>query len=225
MTNFNKAPWTESESVWTEVTSGKGDCHSLNFRFLEHKIMQCLNFSMMSVLLLFWDLFSWFCPRGLRDPSSPIRDRTWAPAVKTPSPNHWTTRELPEIFLSLFLSFYSFLYLILAVLGLRCCARTFSTCGAKATHCGSVSCFRAQSLGYTGFSSCGSLQRVETFWTRDGTHALCTSRWIPNPLGHQGSPRSFFFNVRIDYCNFLSTAFVAWHPINFDKLYAYFHFT
>ena len=28
--------------------------------------------------------------RGLWDLSSPTRDRTWAPAVKAPSPNHWT---------------------------------------------------------------------------------------------------------------------------------------
>ena len=115
---------------------------------------------------------------------------------------------LPESNCYLFFFFFIlkplFVHSFLAVLGLRCCAQTFSTCGAKAAHCGSFSCCRAQSLGYTGFSSRGSLQRVETFWTRGGTHALCTSRWIPNPLGRQGSPRSFFFNVRIDCCNFLS---------------------
>ena len=31
----------------------------------------------------------------LPDLSSPTRDWTWAPAVKAPSPNHWTARELP----------------------------------------------------------------------------------------------------------------------------------
>ena len=33
--------------------------------------------------------------RGLRDLSSPTRDWTWAPAVKAPSPNHWTARDFP----------------------------------------------------------------------------------------------------------------------------------
>ena len=37
-------------------------------------------------------------PRGLRDLSSPIRDRTWAMAVKAQSPNHWTAREFPILF-------------------------------------------------------------------------------------------------------------------------------
>ena len=32
---------------------------------------------------------------GLRDLSSSTRDWTWAPAVKAPSPNHWTAREFP----------------------------------------------------------------------------------------------------------------------------------
>ena len=32
---------------------------------------------------------------GLQDLSSLTRDQTQAPAVKAPSPNHWTTREFP----------------------------------------------------------------------------------------------------------------------------------
>ena len=36
---------------------------------------------------------------SLWDPSSPTRDRTWVPAVKAPSPNHWTTREFPYRFI------------------------------------------------------------------------------------------------------------------------------
>ena len=35
--------------------------------------------------------------RSLRDLSSPTGDRTWAPAVKVPSPNHWTARGFPLI--------------------------------------------------------------------------------------------------------------------------------
>ena len=33
---------------------------------------------------------------GIRDPGSQIRDWTHAPALGTQSPNHWTTREVPE---------------------------------------------------------------------------------------------------------------------------------
>ena len=38
-------------------------------------------------------------PRSLWDLSSSTRDQTWATAVKTPSPNHWTAREFRERFL------------------------------------------------------------------------------------------------------------------------------
>ena len=34
-------------------------------------------------------------PSGLY-PSSPTKGQTWAPEVKVPSPNHWTTREFPS---------------------------------------------------------------------------------------------------------------------------------
>ena len=48
-----------------------------------------------------------------------------------------------------------FIYLFLAVLGLRCCARAFSSCGkraslccgAQASHCGGFSCCGARALG------------------------------------------------------------------------------
>ena len=33
----------------------------------------------------------------MQDLSSLTRDRTWAMAVKAPSPNHWTTREFPPV--------------------------------------------------------------------------------------------------------------------------------
>ena len=55
--------------------------------------------------------------------------------------------------------FFFFKYLFLAALGLRCCARAFSrcdkkgllsSCGALASHCGVVSCFRARVLGRVG---------------------------------------------------------------------------
>ena len=49
-----------------------------------------------------------------------------------------------------------FIYLSMAVLGLHCCARAFSSCGelgatlrcgARAAHCGGFSCCGAQALG------------------------------------------------------------------------------
>ena len=52
--------------------------------------------------------------------------------------------------------FNKFIYLFLAVLGLRCCARAFSSCGkwvatlcrgAQASHCGSFCCCETWALG------------------------------------------------------------------------------
>ena len=60
---------------------------------------------------------------------------------------------------------YLFIYLLLVVLGLRCCGGFFSSsdergllpsCDAKASHCGGFSCFRAQALGCLDYSDCGS---------------------------------------------------------------------
>ena len=54
------------------------------------------------------------------------------------------------------------LLLLLVVLGLCCCAWSFSRCSAQASHCSDVSCCRSQALGDTGslvaahrLSSCG----------------------------------------------------------------------
>ena len=47
----------------------------------------------VTILLQFYVLVFW--PRGMRDPSSPTRDRTRTPYNGRWSPNHWTTREVP----------------------------------------------------------------------------------------------------------------------------------
>ena len=73
-------------------------------------------------------------------------------------------------FFLFFNKFIYFIYLFLAVLGLRCCARAFSSCGeqgllfvavrsliAVASHCGA----RAGSRS-AGFSSCGT--RAQLLW-------------------------------------------------------------
>ena len=67
--------------------------------------------------------------------------------------------------------FFNLFYLFLAALGLRCCAQAFSSCGERgllrcgawASHCGGLSCCRAQALGVQasvvaagGLSSCGA---------------------------------------------------------------------
>ena len=58
-----------------------------------------------------------------------------------------------------------YVFIHLALLGLCCCMQTFfpncseqellSSCGAQASHCGGLSCCRAQPLGRLGFSRCG----------------------------------------------------------------------
>ena len=55
------------------------------------------------IFILFYFIFL-AVPHGLRDLSSPTRDRMPVLEVRAPSPNHWTTRELPQ-FLFL-ISFY-----------------------------------------------------------------------------------------------------------------------
>ena len=48
---------------------------------------------------------------------------------------------------SFFLFFFNkflFIHLFMAVLGLRFCARAFSSCGARASHYGGLSCCGAQ---------------------------------------------------------------------------------
>ena len=53
---------------------------------------------------------------------------------------------------------FLFIYLFLAMLGLHCYTG-FSLvgvrggCGVQTSHCGGFSCFRAQALGWVGFSS------------------------------------------------------------------------
>ena len=64
----------------------------------------------------------------------------------------------PRFFFYVYISLliYLFIFNLLAALGLRCCARAFSSCwragatlrcGAQASHCGGFSCCGAQALG------------------------------------------------------------------------------
>ena len=47
----------------------------------------------------------------------------------------------------IYFTLFYFIYLFLAVLGLRYCTRAFSSCGARASHCSGFSCCRAWALG------------------------------------------------------------------------------
>ena len=70
----------------------------------------------------------------------------------------------------------AFTYLFMAVLGLHCCVRTFSSCGAGFLF---VVASPLQSTGprYTGFGVAAP-QFAESSWTRDRTYVPCTGRQI-----------------------------------------------
>ena len=51
----------------------------------------------VTILLLFYVLIFW--PRGMWDLSSPTRNQTRAPCIVRQSLNHWTTREVPIVFI------------------------------------------------------------------------------------------------------------------------------
>ena len=69
---------------------------------------------------------------------------------------------------SLWILFFFFFLIFVAVLGLHCCTgfslvlqsrRPHSGCGAQASCCRGFSCCSAQALGHSGFSGCSA-------WTR-----------------------------------------------------------
>ena len=80
---------------------------------------------------------------------------------------------------------FSFIYLFLVVLGLRCCMQDWLwwagatlCCGAQASHCDAFSCCGTWALGHSGFSI--AMQHVESSWARNGTNVPCIGRWILN---------------------------------------------
>ena len=115
---------------------------------------------------------------------------------RTGSSETWYGEFLHWIYFCLFFLKIS---LFLVVLGLRCCAWAFSSCGARASHCGGFSCCGAWALGFRGFNSWGWW--AQPLWRmglaapchvgrsqrRDQTHASCISRWI-STTGPPGKP-------------------------------------
>ena len=77
------------------------------------------------------------------------------PAVEAWSLNHWTTREVPIMkffFLIIFIYLFIFIFIFLAVLGLRFCARAFSSCGKR----GPLFIAVRGPLHYRSFCCCGA---------------------------------------------------------------------
>ena len=63
--------------------------------YREHQVIESycsVSYFKLKVLIFFFFLAT---PHGLWGLISPTSDRTWALAVKAPSPNHWTAREFP----------------------------------------------------------------------------------------------------------------------------------
>ena len=98
-----------------------------------------------------------------------------------------------------------FIYLFLAVLGLRFCARAFSSCGERGPLFIAVrgpltvaaSPVAEHRLQTRRLSSCGSRAQVAprhvgSSQTRARTRVPCTGRQILNHCGHQGSPKTSF---------------------------------
>ena len=98
----------------------------------------------------------------MRDLSSLVKDRTSIPHVES----RVFTTVLPGKSLTNFILELSFIYLFLflAALGLCCCLRAFSSCGAW-----------AQQFWLTGLVA---LQHVGSSQTRNLTHVPCVGRQI-----------------------------------------------
>ena len=117
-----------------------------------------------------------------------------------------------ENVLFFFLSFYLFIYLFilfLAVLGLRFCARAFSTCGEQghsSSRCAGLSLSWPLLLRSTGFRRAGSVVVAHRPSCSVACGILSDQGSNPSPLHwqadsqplrHQGSPRMFFLKRMI----------------------------
>ena len=98
------------------------------------------------------------------------------PVVEPQSPNHWATRKVPNTINLFFLILC--IYSCLAVLGLRCRTRAFSSHGK----CGLLSRCHLQASHYGGFSDCGA-QALGHGLSHCGTWPLlpCDMRDLPGP--------------------------------------------
>ena len=103
-----------------------------------------------------------------------------------------------------FLNFYLFIYLFMAVLGLRFCARAFSSCGERrhsSSRCAGLSPSRPLLLRSTGSRRAGSAivahgpsRSAACGIFPDQGLTPCALHWQADsqPLCHQGSPRTSY---------------------------------
>ena len=114
-------------------------------------------------------------------------------------------KEGKNLKVSKFLLFKKNYYLILAVLGLRCCARAFSSCGKwghSSSRCTGLSLSRPLLLRSTGSRCAGSvvvahgpsLSAACGIFPDQGSN-LCPLHWQADsqPLRQQGSPKFLLF--------------------------------
>ena len=92
---------------------------------------------------------------------------------------------------------YNFIYLFLAVLGLRCCedfslvaaSGGYSSCGTWASHCSGFSCWGAQILGRISVSSCSTwVQQLRLLGSKAQTQRLWHTGFVA--VGMWDPPRS-----------------------------------
>ena len=145
--------------------------------------------------------------------SSQTRARTRAPRTGRQILNHCATREALFFFFNIYLFIwlhrvlfiYLFLYLFLSALGLRFCARAFSSCGKRGPPFIAV----RGSLHYRGLSCCGAQApdaQAQQLWltgpaaprhvgssqTRARTRVPCIGRQILNHCATREAPRLCF---------------------------------
>ena len=138
--------------------------------------------------------------------------------------------------LLVFLNLNLFIYLFMAVLGLRFCARAFSSCGKRGPLFIAVrrpltiaaSLVAEHRLQTHRLSNCGSrAQLLRSMWDlpRPGLEPVCPLHWQADsqPLCHQGSPPAgSFFNYKFNFTtsdwSFQVVFFFliqSWHSVRF----------
>ena len=122
--------------------------------------------------------------------TKPLESQDWSSRLQTRAYNSFQRLGGIINFVYFQTRFFFLIYILfLAVLGLRCYAQAFSSCGVQASHCGSFSCCIARALGTRasvvvahGLSSCG-LWALECSLSSCGSRAsLLPGMWnLPGP--------------------------------------------
>ena len=133
---------------WLWVVVYRGEGNQSRVLFCKWTGLKSLGFYLLEVnLFIFFKFFILVTPGSLQDLcyhfasySQPeIQPRL--PAVKAPSPNHWTTREYS-------LSFFFFLIFFHFGCAVLCHAQAFSSCGTQALEHMSFSILQLQHVGF-----------------------------------------------------------------------------